>query len=121
MRILVVDDDIGILNALRVQLMSAGHQVITAKDSDQALGTVKSHTQDLEPIDLMLCDLKMPGMNGLELIRETKREMPKLPVILMTAYGNSRIRSQLSELESCGYVEKPFNPEILLTMIGELT
>ena len=120
MRILVVDDDTGTLNALRVSLISAGHEVITAKDSHQALSTMKSYIKGLESIDLMVTDFKMPGMNGLELIRKVKKENPKLPVILMTAYGSARIRSQLFELGACKYLEKPFNPETLLAKINEL-
>ena len=67
----------------------------------------------------MITDLKMPGMNGLDLIRAVKEARPKLACILMTAYGNDDIRKEAIS-GSFGYVEKPFSPEVLLESIKKL-
>jgi DNA-binding response OmpR family regulator len=120
MRILVVDDDTGTLNALKAYLASAGHEAVVAKDGYQALSVIRTSTDRAESIDLLVTDLKMPGMDGLELIRAAKNERPGLPIILMTAYGDESVRRELNGLGSCGYLDKPFSPEKLLKEIEAL-
>ena len=119
MKILIVDDDAGTLNALNACLSSFDHRVIVAGEGDKALEIIEAsgHT---EPIDLVITDLKMPGMNGLDLIRAVRKEKPSLACILMTAYGNDVIRKEVGMLGSCGYIEKPFLPEKLLKSINNL-
>ena len=120
MRILVVDDDIGTVNALRAHLASSGHQVVTAKDGYQALRVIEASTQGAEPIDLMVTDFKMPGMTGLELIRAVRKVAQALPAILMTAYGDDSLHRQATGEGRCGYLDKPFSPERLLSEIRGL-
>ena len=119
MKILVVDDDRGTLNALTAYLTSAGYQVVAAKDGYQALGALEASTQGAEAIDVMVTDLRMPGMTGLELIRRARGKKPELPSILMTAYGDDSIRWQAMALRAGRYLEKPFHPEDLLTRIED--
>ncbi|MBN1102703.1 MAG: response regulator, partial [Deltaproteobacteria bacterium] len=69
MRILIVDDDPGILNALRVGLTSVGHLNSTAGNGQEALDLLQSSNKIGEPIDLLVTDFRMPKMDGLELIR----------------------------------------------------
>ncbi len=121
MKILVVDDDSGTLNALKACLVSAGHQAILAADAYKALDRIESAIRGNDSIDLMVTDLKMPGMNGLELIKTVRWKGSCFPVILMTAYGNEIVQQELTELGSCGYLDKPFSPESLLTTIEDLT
>ncbi len=121
MRILAVDDDTGTLNALRAYLASAGHEVITAADGYEALDMIEASIQETQPIDVMVTDLKMPRMSGLELIRKARTERHWLPAVLMTAYGDESAQSQVKQLRSCGYLEKPFNPENLLAKIDDAT
>lgn len=120
MRILVVDDDTGTLNALKAYLASAGHEAVVAKDGYQALSAIRTSTDRAESIDLLVTDLKMPGMDGLELIRAARNERPGLPIILMTAYGDDSVRREITGLGSCRYLDKPFSPETLLTEIEAL-
>jgi len=120
MRILVVDDDTGTLNALKAYLASAGHEAVVAKDGYQALSAIRASTDRAESIDLLVTDLKMPGIDGLELIRAAKNERPGLPIILMTAYGDESVRREVDGLGSCGYLDKPFSPEKLLKEIEAL-
>lgn len=121
MKILVVDDDNGTLNALKACLASAGHEAILATDAYKALDKVESAIRGTGSIDLMVTDLKMPGMNGLELIKTVRWKGSRFPAILMTAYGSERLQQDLTELGSCGYLDKPFSPESLLTTIAALT
>ena len=119
MKILIVDDDAGTLNALKVGLSSFGHNVVVAEEGHQALKVIETSTEGSEPVDLMVTDLKMPGMNGLELIRSAKKLSPALASILITAFGDDDVRRDVVALK-CGYIEKPFTPETLMKMINPL-
>lgn len=120
MKILIVDDHPGALNALKIGLSSFGHQVITAKDGLEALKVIELLIEGSEPIELMVTDLRMPGMDGLELIESTRELIPELPVILMTAYGDDHVRKRVTDLQSSRYVEKPFNPDAFLKVVDEI-
>ena len=117
--ILIVDDDAGNTSALYAGLSSHGYRVIVAEDAGHALRIVEN-PKEPHPVDLVLTDLKMPDMNGLELIRAAKEVRPDLPCILMTAFGNDSVRRETLALGSCGYVEKPFSPDALLQSIEKL-
>jgi len=119
MRILAVDDDTGTLNALRAYLATAGYEVVAAPGGCQALEMIEASIRETEPIDLMITDLKMPRMNGLELIQKARTERLWLPALLMTAYGDASVRRKVKQLRSCGYLEKPFDPEELLAKIDD--
>ncbi|MEW6668171.1 MAG: response regulator [Thermodesulfobacteriota bacterium] len=121
MKILIVDDDPGMLNALRVGLKSAGHQSATARNGRQALDILASSLDDEEPFDLLVTDLRMPKMDGLELIRVSREICPELQCILMTAYGEDAVRRKVESFNRCAYVEKPFTPERFLELIQEMT
>ena len=83
MRVLVVEDDPRLREAVVDTLMLKGFQVSEAAHGIEALNLLR-HQQ----IDLVLSDINMPGMDGLELLQNVKQETPWLPVILMTAYGD---------------------------------
>ena len=120
MKILLVDDDHGTLNALKAGLISYGYQVLPAQDGHQALQIIKSSMSRTEPVALMVTDLRMPNMNGLELIRSVRQIIPGLAVILMTAYGDKHIQDKAKELDDCGYINKPFSPKNLQEMIRKV-
>lgn len=120
MRILIVDDDPGILNALRVDLESVGHTAVAAGDGRQAMKLIESSLKNSEPFDLMITDLRMQGMSGMELIRSSRRVQGKLPTVLMTAYGDEDLRKKVMALGGCSYLEKPFTPEKLHRVIEEM-
>ena len=69
------------------------------------------------PCDLLITDVKMPGMDGLTLIKSARGIKSDIRAILMTAYGDDYIRQEVESLEDCDYVEKPFDPEILIDLI----
>lgn len=119
MRILIVDDDSGTLNALKAGLSSFGHQVVVAEEGYQALKIIETSTEGTESVDLMVTDLIMPGMKGLELIRSAKKARPGLASILITAFGDHDVQKEVVAM-GCGYIEKPFTPETLLKMIKAL-
>lgn len=117
MKILVVDDDPGTLNAVKVGLLSKGYDALIAGSGEEALKIIKARQANAEPLDLLLTDMRMPKMNGLKLVREARKIMPDIKVIIMTAYGDENIQERTMELGRCGYMDKPFRPEMLIKMI----
>jgi len=111
MRILIVDDNTGTLNALKACAVGAGHEVLIAKSPGEALTRITASVDEGPEIDVLVTDLKMPGMDGLELIGAARKLRTELRAVLMTAYGNERVKNQLSQLGWCAYLEKPFGPE----------
>ncbi len=117
MNILVVDDDAGTLNAVKVGLLSKGYDALIAGSGEEALKIIKARESSAEPLDLLLTDLRMPKMNGLKLIREARKIMPDIKAIIMTAYGDDKVKKKTRALGLCGYMDKPFRPETLIKMI----
>lgn len=120
MKILIVDYDPVTLNVLSASLTSLGYQVITAKNGREALDILTSSVNRDEQVKLLLTDLEIPYMSGLELIRSVRKIIPGLPAILMTAFGDHRVRDEVRRLDCCVYMEKPFKPEALLEKINEI-
>ena len=117
MKILVVDDDPGTLNAVKVGLLSKGHEVLVAGSGEEALKIIEARQAKSEPLDLLLTDLRMPKMNGLTLIRSARKITPDIKAIIMTAYGDDNVQKKARALGQCGYMDKPFRPEALIRMI----
>jgi len=105
-RVLVVDDEENILSLLREVLGDAGFQVDGASDGFDALNKVKN-----DGFDVMLVDLKLPKMDGIELLRTAKRIKPGLSVIMMT--GDVNLQSVITSIRhgACDFIAKPFNFE----------
>jgi excisionase family DNA binding protein len=108
-RILVVDDEASIRDLLAKTLALAEYEVDTAPDATTALDRVRA-----VPYDLLIADLRMPGMDGLSLIRQTKRIRAELPVIIITGYSSEASAIEAVNLGVAGYLRKPFRvPEVL--------
>jgi two-component system response regulator (stage 0 sporulation protein F) len=102
-RILLVDDEETLRFVLRETLISEGYSVDVANDGFQALERVK-----LKPYDLLITDIKMHGMDGLQLIREIKRNGSHLKIIIITAYGSLEMVKEAARLGVIEFVSKPF-------------
>ncbi|MER3423418.1 MAG: Fis family transcriptional regulator, partial [Nitrospiraceae bacterium] len=81
--ILIVDDEVSILNSLSPILEDEGYQVMVAKSGEEALRIIAS-----EPPDLLLLDIWMPGMDGLETLKRARARMPRLQVMMMSGHGS---------------------------------
>ena len=123
-KILVVDDDPDILEALTIILEAQGYQVVTAKDGIDGLATLKA-----EKPDLMILDLLMPKMDGFAVCKELRdprwSKFKGIPILILTSVREeaSRRRYELEtglELDVDDYIEKPVSPEILLKRVGKL-
>jgi two-component system response regulator HydG len=111
-RILIVDDESNARNALAEILREEGYSCETAADGFKGLGRFA----DFEP-DLLLTDLKMPGMDGVELLRRVRETSPGLPVIVMTAFGAVDTAVQAMRSGAIDYMTKPIRTDELLLVV----
>jgi DNA-binding response OmpR family regulator len=123
-KILVVDDDPDILDAVTMILESQGYQVFTARDGIEGLATLKA-----ENPDLMILDLMMPKMDGFAVCKELQdprwSKYKNIPILILTSVREeaSRRRYELEtglELDVDDYVEKPMSPDVLLERVSRL-
>lgn len=112
-RILVVEDDLGLREALVDTLMISGYECIEAESGEQALLTLAEQS-----IDMVISDVQMDGISGLDLLASIKAKYPKLPVLLMTAYARIDSAVQAMRQGAIDYIAKPFSPEVLLNQVG---
>ncbi len=111
-RVLVVDDDASLRESLALVLGAEGYEVAVAEDATAALRRAEE-----SPIDVVLCDLRMPGMDGLELLPQLVRRLPGVPVLLMSAYGTADLAVEAMRRGAYDYLAKPFQPsEVLLAL-----
>ncbi|NMP32909.1 sigma-54-dependent Fis family transcriptional regulator [Thalassotalea sp. M1531] len=113
-KILVVEDDAGLREALIDTLQLAGYQTVEADSGEQAILQLKNHA-----IDLVVSDVQMGGMSGLSLLKSIKTQQATMPVLLMTAYGTIDDAVQAMKDGACNYMAKPFAPEVLLNMVSQ--
>lgn len=108
-RVLVVDDEASIRDLLSKTLALAEYDVDSAPDGRSALDRLRMY-----PYDLLIADLKMPGMDGLTVIREAKRFKSDLPVIIITGFSTESSAIEAVNLGVAGYLTKPFRvPQVL--------
>jgi putative AdoMet-dependent methyltransferase len=113
-RILLVDDEPDILDVCQRILETDGYQVETAPSGDAALEQVRQRSYDL-----LITDIKMPGMDGLELVRTVKQIAPHIPCVIMTGFSTMDTTLEALKLGVDEYVIKPFAPEELTIAVGK--
>ncbi|RMG44294.1 MAG: sigma-54-dependent Fis family transcriptional regulator [Acidobacteria bacterium] len=106
--VLVVDDERGIREVLRAALAADGHDVLTASGATAALEHLRER-----PVDLLITDLAMPGIDGVELLRRAREIRPDVPAIVITAYGSKETAIEAMRHGAVNYLEKPFDVEEL--------
>ncbi|HEY0913952.1 MAG TPA: sigma-54 dependent transcriptional regulator, partial [Solimonas sp.] len=114
-RVLVVDDEANMRRVLEIMLSRRGYRTLSAEDGRQALTMVQEH-----PVDLVISDLRMPGMNGIELLRELRKQGNDLPLIIITAQGTIESAVEAMRLGACDYLLRPFDNEALDLAIGRV-
>jgi len=111
-RVLIVDDDAALRESLKLILSAEGYNVFTADSGEAALQIVAD-----EEIDAVVTDLRMPGLDGFELIPQISRQLPGIPIILMSAHGTEDLAVEAIQRGAYDYLAKPFQPsEIRLTL-----
>jgi CheY-like chemotaxis protein len=114
--VLVVDDEPLIRWSLAETLSDRGHTVTEAGDGKEALRLV---TRTLNRPDVVLLDYRLPDSNDLSLFAAIRRELPAIPIILMTAYGSPEIATGALALGAYRVVSKPFEVQDLVTLVQE--
>ncbi len=112
MKVLLVDDDSSVRRVLQFKLEKRGYTVETASDGIGALEILKE-----KPFDLLLSDIRMPRMDGIELLNEAKSTQPDIKVILITAHATVNQAVQAVKLGAFDYITKPFEDEELFVAI----
>ena len=112
--LLIVDDEQGIRQLLTVVFERAGHHVRVADGGRHALDALRSGT-----IDLLVSDVKMPDMNGIELLRAARELAPDLAVVMMTAFATVDTAREAFKLGADDFIQKPFDVEELKLIVAK--
>ncbi|MBW2410112.1 MAG: response regulator, partial [Deltaproteobacteria bacterium] len=110
--VLVVDDELIVRDSLKEILEEEGYTVGTAESGPQALEKLAEN-----PYHLMLTDIKMPGMDGVEVLQKAKADYPELTVVMMTAYATVETAVEAMKIGALDYLIKPFEHETLIPMV----
>ena len=111
-QILVVDDEANLRRVLTAQLSRDGYEVHSAPDGEAGLAVLREHH-----IDLVITDLRMPKMDGLELLRQALRTDPELPVVILTAHGTVDNAVEALKTGAFDYITKPFDQDEVRTVV----
>ena len=106
--ILIVDDEKNYLVVLEALLSAEGYEIVTARDAKMAVSIIRE-----ADLDLLITDMKMPGMSGMELLETCKKIKPEIPVIMMTAFGTIEMAVEAMKKHAYDYIQKPFENEKL--------
>jgi len=107
-QVLLVDDEPGILRVLGISLADRGYRVLTAENGEEALRVF----HEARP-EVILTDIKMPGMDGIELLKRIKAESPNTEVIMITGHGEMELAIQSLKYDASDFITKPINDEAL--------
>ncbi len=113
-KILVVDDEPGVRGAFEEILSSKGHTVVSVRGAEDAMGFLQE-----DDCDLVILDICLPGMSGLDALGRIKQRQPKLPVIVMTGRGTTDTAIEATKRGAFDYQLKPFEPAEMLRTIAK--
>jgi DNA-binding NtrC family response regulator len=115
MNILIVDDERIVLDSCKRVLEADGYSVTLATSADKALESMSA-----EAFSLILMDIKMPGRDGMSLMREVKEKWPDVPVIIMSGYATNETVIQVAKTDAASFIAKPFTPDELAEAIRKV-
>jgi DNA-binding response OmpR family regulator len=112
--VLLIDDEPNILVVMRALFRAAGHEVTTVPGGHEAVRLIREGH-----FDLMVSDVRMNPINGIEFLKLARAEKPALPVIMVTAYGSDATRDQILEMGASAYLKKPFENQELMRVVNQ--
>ncbi len=115
MRILVVDDDAIVIRSCKYILEAEGFEVATVSTAENAIQAIRHND-----FDLLLIDVKMPKHDGLFLMREIKKHVPEIPILMMSGYPTPTTVSDVFKLGATQFIPKPFRPDELIQVVHEV-
>lgn len=107
-KVLVIDDDEGIRKILAIDLTDAGYRVLTAADGESGMELLKG-----EPCEIVITDIRMPGMDGIEVVRRIKGDASDTEVIVVTGHGDMELAIKALQLDASDFITKPIDHEAL--------
>jgi len=110
-RILVADDELGIRESLTL-ILGEEYELVFAEDGEQALAKIKN-----DSLDLVLLDIKMPKLDGIEVLRRAKQNGFTAPILMLTAYQSVELAKAAIKLGALDYLPKPFDRNQILTTV----
>ena len=116
-KVLVIDDTKNIRMLLTTCLELKGYKVLTAEDGKSAIDIVK---EEKDSIDIIFLDIRMPEMNGTEVLKIIRDMGVKCPVIIMTAYATVKNAVDCTRLGAVAYLQKPFSPDRVSSVLDEI-
>src|SRR3990172_2014260 len=115
--VLLVDDDKNMLSSLEFILETNDFKVTTAIDGHTAMSLIFDSIKNKNPFDVLITDLQMPNLTGIELLNEINRNNVKIPQVAIYATGNTFFNKELQQINQMEYLEKPFNDDELIKRI----
>lgn len=117
-RVLVVDDEPDVRKIVRMTLEKAGYQVLEAEDGKKAIDTINSGDNRLM-LDVLITDIRMPAINGVEAIAYFRREYPRVPIIVLTGFPDIQMATTLLEQGVVEYLVKPVEGQRLKAAVAK--
>ncbi len=117
-KILIIDDEEDVREVLRIHLESANYNVIEAENGEEGVTLMKSGANLLQ-VGLIICDIRMPKVNGVEAIDFLKENAPSIPIMVVTGYPDSELAVSLLKKGVKDYLVKPVEKEKLLAKVKE--
>lgn len=113
-KVLLVDDEEDFLKTLAERLETRGLKVVTATNGEKALAKIENETYDL-----IVLDLAMPGLDGIETLKRIKARQPDSEIIMLSGQGSIRTSIEAMKLGACDFLQKPVDINELMSKIGE--
>jgi len=117
-RVLVVDDEAHIRTTVKMVLTKAGYDVVEAEDGEKGIQAIKSNDNPLM-VDMILCDMQMPKVDGLGAIKHFQEQFPSVPVVVMTGHPDIQTATKLMKQGVKDYLVKPIEKEKLLAVVED--
>jgi DNA-binding response OmpR family regulator len=124
LRLVVADDEPDVRQVVTAALQGFGFDIIQAFDGTDLLAKARGEGRTVETkgrADIIVTDVRMPGLSGLEVLAALRRERVRMPVVLMSAYADDETRVRASELGADAFFAKPFDVNDLVTAVINLT
>ena len=116
-RVMIVDDEDNVRKVLRLTLAKAGYDVVEAQHGGEGIKTIGSDDNAFM-LDVILCDIRMPKINGLEAIAFFQQQYPSVPIIVVTGYPDQKMATDLLSRGVFDYLVKPVEKEKLLQAVA---
>jgi len=117
-RVLIVDDEPDIRKVVRMTLEKAGYEVLDAEDGEKAIEVINTGENRMM-LDVMVCDIRMPKINGIEAIAYFQKEYPRVPLIVLTGFPDTEMATSLLRQGVVDYLVKPVEGERLRASVAK--